>query len=75
MIGEISVSLPDDLVAHAKGTVRGGWEAGVSAYLAGALPEWVRLERLESLLDEILEESGGPLTVAQRAQADRLLDS
>ena len=75
MTVKIAVSLPDELVAHAKEVVRAGREASVSAYLAGALTERVRLERLESLLDEMLEETGGPLSDAERSDADRQLDS
>ena len=74
MTVKIAVSLPDELVAHARDAVRDGRAASVSAFVAEAMVERVRLERLEGMLDEILEETGGPLTDAERAEADRLLD-
>jgi hypothetical protein len=45
----------------------------VSAYVADALEEKVKLDELSQLLDEMLAESGGPLTAAERRAADRAL--
>ena len=75
MTVKIVVSLPDDLVAHARDAVRAGRATSVSAYVAAALTDRARLERLELLLDEMLDETGGPLTDAERQAADRLIDA
>jgi hypothetical protein len=45
----------------------------VSAYVAAALEEKAKLDDLASLLDEMLAESGGPLTAAERRAADEAL--
>jgi hypothetical protein len=45
----------------------------VSAYVASALEEKVKLDELSALLDEMLAESGGPLSSAERRDADRAL--
>jgi hypothetical protein len=70
---KIAVSLPADLVRAAKSAVRGGRAPNVSAYVADALEEKVVLDDLKSLLDEMLAETGGPLTRAERTTADRIL--
>ena len=70
---KIAVSLPADLVQAAKSAVRSGRAPNVSAYVADALGEKVVLDDLKSLLDEMLAETGGPLTRAERATADRML--
>ncbi|MGH2725441.1 MAG: hypothetical protein ACRDKS_00530 [Actinomycetota bacterium] len=70
---KIAVSLPGQLVAAAKRAVRRGRATSVSAYVADALKEKVMLDDLSSLLDEMLAESGGPLTKAERRRADRIL--
>jgi Arc/MetJ-type ribon-helix-helix transcriptional regulator len=70
---KIAVSLPSRLVKAARSAVRGGRASSVSAYVAEALSEKVMLDDLESLLQEMLEETGGPLTKAERDEADRIL--
>lgn len=74
MTVKIAVSLPDDLVAHARAEVRAGNAPSVSAYVAEALTHRARLERLELLLDEMLDETGGALTDEERRAADHLID-
>lgn len=73
MTAKIAVSLPDELVAFARAAVRDGAAASVSALVADALGERMRRQRLEDMLDEMLEETGGPLTDAERAWADDVL--
>lgn len=68
---KIAVSLPAELVASAREAVAAGKAANVSAYVADALAEKVKLEALDDLLDEMLEETGGPLTDAEREGIDR----
>ncbi len=70
---KIAVSLPKPIAERARRAVRRGQAASVSAYVAAALEEKVKLDDLSTLLDEMLAESGGPLTAAERRAADRVL--
>ena len=73
MTTKIAISLPDDLVEHARQAVESGDAPSVSAYIAEAINERARRENLAGLLSEMLAESGGPMTKAERAAADHLL--
>ncbi|NOY94583.1 MAG: toxin-antitoxin system antitoxin subunit [Deltaproteobacteria bacterium] len=70
---KIAVSLPKVLAERARNAVRQGRAASVSAYVAAALEQKTKLDDLSALLDEMLAESGGPLTAAERRRADRAL--
>lgn len=70
---KIAISLPAQLAEGARRAVRKGRAASVSAYVATALEEKVKLDDLASLLSEMLAESGGPLSVAEQRAADRAL--
>ena len=70
---KIAVSLPSRLAQRARQAVRQGRAASVSAYVASALEEKVKLDELSALLDEMLAESGGPLSLSERRAADRAL--
>jgi Arc/MetJ-type ribon-helix-helix transcriptional regulator len=70
---KIAVSLPAELVAQANEAVAEGRASSVSAYVAAALEEKAKLDDLASLLDEMLAETGGPLTAREREAADRAL--
>ncbi len=70
---KIAVSLPDALVRRARGAVRRGRASSVSSYVAAALEEKVKLDDLAELLHEMLAETGGRLTAAERRAADRAL--
>ena len=70
---KIAVSLPTELVEQAHRAVAEGHAASVSAYVARALAEHAKLDDLATLLDEMLAETGGPLTAAERTAADRAL--
>jgi hypothetical protein len=70
---KIAVSLPARLVGEARRAVAGRRAASVSAYVAQALEEKATLDRLASMLDDMLAASGGPLTPAERRAADRAL--
>lgn len=72
-VQKIAVSLPKHVVDGARRAVRSGRAKSVSAYVADALEERVKLDDLSLLLDEMLAESGGPLTPAERRAADRAL--
>jgi Arc/MetJ-type ribon-helix-helix transcriptional regulator len=71
---KIAVSLPDGLVRRARNAVRRGRAASVSSYVAAALEEKVKLDDLAELLEQMLAETGGALTIAERRAADRALN-
>jgi Arc/MetJ-type ribon-helix-helix transcriptional regulator len=70
---KIAVSLPRGIADRARRAVRQGRAASVSAYVAAALEEKAKLDELSALLDEMLAESGGPLSPSERRAADRAL--
>jgi Arc/MetJ-type ribon-helix-helix transcriptional regulator len=70
---KIAISLPRGLAERARRAVRRGHAPSVSAYVASALEEKVKLDELSALLDEMLAESGGPLTTAERHALDTVL--
>ncbi len=70
---KLAVSLPVRSVERARRAVRAGKAASFSAYVAAAIDEKAKLDDLASLLEEMLAESGGPLTAAERRAADRAL--
>ncbi len=70
---KIAVSLPRQVADRARRAVRRGGAASMSAYVSSALEEKLKLDDLSTLLGEMLEESGGPLTPAERRAADRAL--
>jgi Arc/MetJ-type ribon-helix-helix transcriptional regulator len=72
-VQKIAVSLPKHVVDGARRAVRTGRAKSVSAFVADALEEKVKLDDLSLLLDEMLADSGGPLTVAEPRVADRAL--
>jgi Arc/MetJ-type ribon-helix-helix transcriptional regulator len=70
---KIAVSLPAHLVRAAKDAVRRGRAPNVSAYVADALADKAMNDDLASLLEEMLAETGGPLTKKEIREADRIL--
>lgn len=70
---KIAVSLPSELVEQARRAVAEGRAPSVSAYVARALEERTKLDDLASLLNEMLAETGGPLTASERKAADKAL--
>lgn len=70
---KIAVTLPPTLVARARRAVRAGHAASISAYIAAALEEKTKLDELADMLTEMLAETGGPLTEAERRTADEAL--
>jgi Arc/MetJ-type ribon-helix-helix transcriptional regulator len=73
MTTKIAISLPEPLVEQARKAVRTGRADSVSAYIAAALEQKSKLDELAELLDEMLAETGGPLSSAERAAADAAL--
>jgi Arc/MetJ-type ribon-helix-helix transcriptional regulator len=72
--GKIAVSLPAELLRRVKRAVRQGHGTSVSAYVAAALEEKTKVDALGDLLNELLAETGGPLTATERRAADRELE-
>jgi Arc/MetJ-type ribon-helix-helix transcriptional regulator len=72
-MSKVAVSLPEELVIQARRAVAQGRSESVSAYVASALAEKVKLDELSSLLKEMLAETGGPLTAKERRFADEAL--
>ena len=70
---KIAVSLPKLVADRARRAVQRGSAPSVSAYVTAALEEKLKGDELATLLAEMLEESGGPLTAAERRAADRML--
>ena len=70
---KIAISLPRPLLANARRAVREGRADNVSAYISAAIEEKSKLDDLGLLLDEMLAETGGPLTAAERRRADMAL--
>jgi hypothetical protein len=71
---KIAVSLPFRAAETARRAVRQGKAASVSAYVATAIEEHSYRDGLAALLDEMLAETGGPMTAAERRAVDRILD-
>jgi len=70
---KIAVTLPPALVTRAQDAVREGRAPSISAYVTSALEEKAKLDELEQMLDEMLAETGGPLTDAEQAAAGAAL--
>ena len=70
---KIAVSLPEEVVAHVRRAVAAGQAESVSAYVAEALVEKAQRAGLDAILDQMLEETGGPLTDEEIEWADRVL--
>jgi Arc/MetJ-type ribon-helix-helix transcriptional regulator len=74
-VSKIAVSLPEEVVARARRAIARGHAESMSAYVAAALAEKTKLDDLADLLQEMLAESGGPMTAAERRAADAILGS
>jgi Arc/MetJ-type ribon-helix-helix transcriptional regulator len=65
---KITVSLPEGLVAQAKAAVAAGRASSVSGYVAEAMFELGEFDA-DAYLDQMLAETGGPLTAEEIAWA------
>lgn len=72
-VSKIAVSLPAEVVEHVRRAVRRGAAPSVSAYVAQALAEKEQRDPLDTLLEEMIAASGGPLTEEELREADRVL--
>jgi len=71
---KIAISLPAPLVAKALRAVKDGHATSVSAYIARAVEEKATHEDLLAMLDGVLGETGGPITVEEQNLLDRARD-
>jgi Arc/MetJ-type ribon-helix-helix transcriptional regulator len=67
---KIAVSLPEEVLQRARRAVQQGRAPNMSAYVAAAVAQKATLDELEDLLAEMLAETGGPLSAAERRAAD-----
>jgi Arc/MetJ-type ribon-helix-helix transcriptional regulator len=70
---KLAISLPRRLAEGARRAVKRGRSSSVSAYIAAAVEEKTKMDDLAALLDEMLADSGGPLTAKERSAADAAL--
>lgn len=70
---KIAVSLPGATLRRAKRAVQRGEAASLSAFVAEAIEQRTTLEDLDTMLDEMLAETGGPATAAESRAARRAL--
>jgi hypothetical protein len=70
---KIAVTIPRPLLAAARRAVKRRQSESVSAYVAEAMEQKAKLDDLAALLDEMLAETGGPPTEAERREAERML--
>lgn len=70
---KIAISLPSRAAESVRRAVRQGRAPSVSAYVAAAVEEKSKKETLADMLAEMLEQSGGAPTPAERRWADKML--
>ena len=70
---KLAISLPSHVAENARRAVKRGKAASLSAYVAKAVEEQTKQDDLEALLDEMLAETGGPMTAAEWRSTRRLL--
>jgi len=70
---KVAVSLPRETFERAKRAVGRGRAASLSAYVTAALEQKATFDELGDLLDEMLAETGGAMTVSEKKRIDRLI--
>ena len=70
---KIAVSVPSEVLTRAREAVRRGRSASLSAYVSAALAQKLMQDELDQLLEEMLAESGGPLTRTELKRAREAL--
>ena len=70
---KIAVTIPRPLLANARRAVREGISDSVSAYVTAAMEDKAKVDDLKAMLDEMLAETGGPATAAEKRQAEQML--
>ena len=70
---KVAITVSPATLAKAKKAVKEGRAASVSAFFEAAVAHRESREDIMKMLDEMLDETGGPLTAAERTDAERLL--
>ncbi len=70
---KIAITVPEDVLEKARLSVRKGSARSLSAYISRAMEQKVMLDDLDSLLAEMLDASGGPLSASEKQEADAAL--
>ena len=70
---KIGVTVPQEVLRKARGAIRHGAARTLSEYVTIALQQKTMLDDLDSLLQQMLAESGGPLTPAEIRRAELAL--
>jgi hypothetical protein len=70
---KLAISLPASLAARARKAARAEKAASFSAYVADAIEQKVKRDDLDDLIDEMLAETGGPMTAEERRRTEREL--
>jgi hypothetical protein len=70
---KVAVSLPRETFERAKRAVGRGRATSLSAYVTAALEQKATFDELGDLLDEMLAETGGPMTAVEKKRIDRLI--
>jgi alkylhydroperoxidase/carboxymuconolactone decarboxylase family protein YurZ len=70
---KLAVSIPAEILARARKSAKREKAPSLSAYVSAALEQKSTMDDLAHLLDELLAQSGGPLTAAERRAADKVL--
>jgi hypothetical protein len=66
---KIAISLPPETLASARKAVRDGHAPSVSAFVAQAIDQLAERDSLLAFVRDLLADSGGPPTAAERARA------
>jgi len=70
---KVAISLPRVTYQRAKRAVSRGRASSLSAYVANALDQKAMLDELDELLNDMLDQTGGPMTAAEEAHTDRII--
>ncbi len=72
-VAKIAISLPPHALARARRAVRSGEAPSVSVFIARAIEQQTSREDLRRMLGGMLEETGGPVSAAEKREIDREL--
>ena len=70
---KIAISLPSHTAERVRRAVKNGEAPSASAYITNAIERKLTREEGIAMLDEWLEESGGPMTAEEKRMVDREL--
>jgi hypothetical protein len=70
---KIAITVPKDVLRRARQAVKAGAATSLSAYISRIIDEKTRRDDFDAMLEEMLAETGGPLTPKEIEWADRQL--